>query len=64
MKWKTSEFRTLTEAVENFERQSIIKILRDSKSIRDGAQRMGITHTKLLHRINKYGITSEEWENR
>lgn len=49
------------EKVDRYERELLIEGLRHSKSIRDGAKKMGMTHTKLLNRIKRYGITKEEW---
>ncbi|MDH4006464.1 MAG: sigma 54-interacting transcriptional regulator [Desulfuromonadales bacterium] len=47
---------TLPEEVKNLEKKYIHEALRQSKSIRQAAKRLGLTHTALLNRIKKYGL--------
>ena len=51
---------SLKEAVENFEKDYIIKALKNSRSIRDTAKKLNTTHTLLINRIKKYSINIGE----
>ena len=48
--------KSLREAVENFEKQYIKSVLRNSNSIRSAAKKLNTTHTLLLNRIKKYSL--------
>lgn len=49
----------LNEAVEIFEREKIIHSLEKHKSIRKAAKALGVSHTTVINKINKYNI---EWK--
>lgn len=51
---------SLTEIVDNYEKQMIIECLKNSSSIRDAARNLGVTHTLLINRMKKYGIDKEK----
>ncbi|SUB75450.1 sigma-54 interaction domain-containing protein [Peptoniphilus indolicus] len=48
--------KSLREAVEDFEKQYIKGILKNSNSIRSAAKKLNTTHTLLLNRIKKYSL--------
>lgn len=50
---------SLSENVENLEKRLIIQAIRDNKSIRDAAKSLKVTHTLLINRMKKYGITKD-----
>lgn len=46
----------LKEAVEEFEKNYIERVLNESESIREAARKMGATHTLLINRMKKYSL--------
>lgn len=52
------ERTSLKESVENFEKDMIIKALKNHSSIRETARALGVSHTLLINRIKKYNINS------
>lgn len=50
------EIKSLPDATANFEKQIIIKILKEQPSIRKAARKLNIAHTTLLNKIKKYQI--------
>jgi len=46
----------LQEAVEIFEREKILRSLEKNNSIRKAAKALGVSHTTVLNKINKYNI--------
>ncbi|WBW49376.1 sigma 54-interacting transcriptional regulator [Peptoniphilus equinus] len=50
------ESGSLKDAVENFEKQYIKKVLKESNSIRGAAKKLHTTHTLLINRMKKYSI--------
>lgn len=46
----------LSELVESCERQAIIKALEKNKSFRKAAKMLGVSHTTIINKINKYNI--------
>ena len=59
--WDISTNHSLKESVETFEREIIVEELKKNPSIRKTAKKLDVPHTLLLRRIEKYGITDEEW---
>ncbi len=53
---ENAENNTLKEYLENLEKKKIIECLKQSKSIRDAARNLGVTHTLLINRMKKYKI--------
>lgn len=53
----------LNLAVGSFEKEFILKVLKNSRSIREAARKLNVTHTLLLNRIKKYSITENMWKN-
>lgn len=51
--------RTLSQAVEDVEKELIIKTLNKSGSIRQAAKKLGVSHTTILNKLKKYNI--KEW---
>jgi len=47
---------SLKECIENLEKKKIISSLKTSKSIREAAKSLDVTHTLLINRIKKYKI--------
>lgn len=47
---------SLTDAIETFEKNYIIKALDESVSIREAARKLKTTHTLLINRMKKYSI--------
>ncbi|WP_200860591.1 sigma-54 interaction domain-containing protein [Peptoniphilus mikwangii] len=54
-------YEDLNSAVGTFEREFILKALRENKTIRATAKVLNVTHTLLLNRIKKYKIQDDEW---
>jgi len=52
---------SLKEAVEITEKNVILNTLKNSKSIREAARKLQVTHTMLINRIKKYKIKDSEW---
>lgn len=50
----------LREIVEFYERQAIIKTLEKSKSFRKAAKVLGVSHTTIINKINKYNIKCKD----
>lgn len=50
---------SLSEAVEMCERQIIVSTLADSRSYREAAKRLGISHTTIMNKAKKYGIVGK-----
>lgn len=50
---------SLKECLETLERQMITEALRTSGSIRGAAKKLHVTHTLLINRLKKYGISRE-----
>lgn len=48
---------SLAESVENLEKRIITQSLKNNKSIRDAAKELKVTHTLLINRMKKYGMT-------
>ena len=46
----------LNEIVELCERQAIIKVLEKTKSFRKAAKVLGVSHTTIINKVNKYNI--------
>ncbi|WP_200779487.1 sigma 54-interacting transcriptional regulator [Anaerosphaera aminiphila] len=57
-----TEGADLNSAVSYFERNFILKALRNNSSIRAAAKELNVTHTLLLNRIKKYEIRDEDWK--
>lgn len=53
---------SLKDVVGKFERDIIVKVLKNSSSIREAAKKLDVTHTLLINRIKKYEISEEEWK--
>ena len=53
---ENTENKTLRECLESLEKKKIIDCLRQSKSIREAARNLDVTHTLLLNRMKKYKI--------
>lgn len=51
------------ECTENFEKKKIIESLRRSRSIREAAKSLDVTHTLLINRMKKYKIDMKKIEN-
>lgn len=49
----------LRELTAQFETEVITRAVRDAGSIRKAAGRLSISHTTLINKIKKYGITVE-----
>ncbi len=47
---------TLKESIEKVEKASIIEALQKHKSLRKTAKALGVTHTTIINKINKYNI--------
>ncbi|NLY19979.1 MAG: sigma 54-interacting transcriptional regulator [Tissierellia bacterium] len=54
--------RTLKEEVDEFERKIIVEELKKNPSIRKTAEKLGVPHTLLLRRIDKFAIDEAEWK--
>jgi len=50
---------SLTESVEKLEKKMIIESLKTSKSIREAARNLDVTHTLLINRMKKYNIEND-----
>lgn len=50
----------LSEIVEFYERQAIIKALEKNKSFRKAAKVLGVSHTTIINKINKYNIKCKD----
>ncbi|WP_432403765.1 TyrR/PhhR family helix-turn-helix DNA-binding protein [Wukongibacter sp. M2B1] len=46
----------LKDIVESVEREVIKDVLQDSKSIRKAAKKLGVSHTTIINKINKYNL--------
>jgi len=55
-KEKDQEIEPLRERVEQYEKEVIIKALKESKSIREASRKLKVTHTLLLNRMKKYQL--------
>lgn len=51
-----AEINSLKEYMENIEKKKIVECLRQSKSIREAAKNLDVTHTLLINRMKKYKI--------
>lgn len=47
---------TFDEKIERFEKEILVRALDSGESIRQTAQNLGITHTRLINRMKKYNI--------
>lgn len=47
---------TFDEKIERFEKELLVRALESGESIRQTAQNLGITHTRLINRMKKYKI--------
>ena len=54
--------RTLKEEVDEFERKIIVEKNKKNPSIRKTAEKLGVPHTLLLRRIDKFAIDEAEWK--
>lgn len=54
---------TLTDIVGEFERDIILKALKDNSSIRGTAKKLNVTPTLLTNRIKRYNILDKEWRD-
>ncbi|NLN15685.1 MAG: sigma 54-interacting transcriptional regulator [Tissierellia bacterium] len=52
---------SLKDMVGEYERDIIIRVLRNSRSIREAARKLKVTPTLLSNRIRKYKIDESEW---
>jgi transcriptional regulator of aroF, aroG, tyrA and aromatic amino acid transport len=50
----------LKDHVEAYERTLLLRTLRQCKTVRQAAKRLGISHTALLRKIQKYGLAGDE----
>jgi transcriptional regulator of aroF, aroG, tyrA and aromatic amino acid transport len=50
----------LKDHVEAYERTFLLRTLRQCKTVRQAAKRLGISHTALLRKIQKYGLAGDE----
>lgn len=60
---ENTENKTLKECLECLEKKKIIDCLRQSKSIREAARNLDVTHTLLLNRMKKYKIEMKNISN-
>lgn len=60
---KSTELKSLKEYIENFEKKKIIVSLKQSKSIREAAKSLDVTHTLLINRMKKYNIDMKQITN-
>lgn len=51
---------TLTQVVEKCEKDTIAKALEKHKSLRKTAKALGVSHTTIMNKMNKYGINCKE----
>lgn len=54
---------TLTDVVGEFERDIILKALKDNSSVRGTAKKLNVTPTLLTNRIKRYDILDKEWRD-
>lgn len=57
------ETNSLKEYVENIEKKKIEDVLKQTKSIREAARSLNVTHTLLINRIKKYNINLKNLSN-
>ncbi len=50
------DFKSLKEEMEKYEKEIIMKVYNDNKSYRESAKILGISHTAVMNKINKYNI--------
>ncbi|MCX7884135.1 MAG: sigma 54-interacting transcriptional regulator [Caloramator sp.] len=65
-KIKTSQYNVdielkLNDVVENAEKEAIVKALKRHKSFRKAAKALGVSHTTLINKVNKYNLRSVLW---
>lgn len=53
---KSTPSLPLKESVQEFEKTMILNALKNSRSIREAARKLKVTHTLLINRMKKYGI--------
>ncbi|MDF2948486.1 MAG: hypothetical protein K0R07_500 [Sedimentibacter sp.] len=60
---ENSDGKTLKEYLELLEKKKIVECLRQSKSIREAAKNLEVTHTLLINRMKKYKIEMKNISN-
>ena len=58
-----TDVSSLKEYLEGLEKKKIIESLRQSRSIREAARNLEVTHTLLINRMKKYNIDMNQIEN-
>ncbi len=60
---ENSDINSLKDYLESLEKKKIIEGLRQSRSIREAAKNLNVTHTLLINRMKKYGIDIKQIAN-
>lgn len=60
---ENTETKSLKEYMESLEKRRIVECLRQSKSIREAARSLDVTHTLLINRMKKYNIEMRNISN-
>lgn len=60
---ENTDIKSLREYIENLEKKKIIFSLKQSKSIREAAKNLDVTHTLLINRMKKYNIDLKQITN-
>ncbi|MGD9568911.1 MAG: sigma-54 interaction domain-containing protein [Sedimentibacter sp.] len=60
---ENTEGKTLKEYMEALEKKKIVQCLKESKSIREAARNLDVTHTLLINRMKKYKIEMRHISN-
>ena len=58
-----SDANSLKEYLEDLEKKKIAESLRQSRSIREAAGKLKVTHTLLINRMKKYKIDMKQIKN-